>query len=160
MISSHAMRLRHSGAVHVIALAVTLTSTLGVISLAAQSGDKYTARLGWVPIAGPADRVNVTGKGAATAVLSGRKLTITGSFEGLAGPATVARLHKGIAKGARGNPIADLTITKAASGMISGSVDLMPDQIEALKQGKLYVQVHSAKGVAPDGSNLWGWLMK
>ena len=160
MISSHAMRLRSSRALAAIALAMALTGTLATISLAAQSGDKYTAQLRWVPTAGPADRVNVIGKGAATAVLSGRKLTITGSFEGLAGPATVARLHRGVAKGARGNPIADLTITKAASGTISGSVDLMPDQIEALKQGKLYVQVHSEKGVAPDGSNLWGWLLK
>jgi len=133
---------------------------LAAASAAAQGGDKYTARLGWVPTAGANDRANVTGKGTATAVLAGRKLTITGSFEGLAAPATVARLHRGIAKGARGNPIADLTITKAASGMLSGAVDLTADQVESLKQGKLYVQIHSEKGVAPDGSNLWGWFLK
>ena len=127
---------------------------------AAQAGDKYSARLGWVPTAGPNDRVNVTGRGTATATLSGRKLTITGSFEGLAGPATVARLHRGIAKGARGNPITDLTITKGASGTLSGAIDLTPEQVESLRQGRLYVQIHSEKGVAPDGSNLWGWFLK
>jgi hypothetical protein len=38
-----------------------------------------------------------------------------------------------------------------------------------LKQGKVYLQVHSEKGIAPeqgkvhavvDNSNLWGWLLK
>jgi CHRD domain-containing protein len=148
--------VRQSG----VAIAMLLAAVLAAASAFAQSGDKYTARLGWVPVAGGPDRANVTGKGVATAVLSGRKLTITGSFEGLAAPATVARLHRGVAKGARGNPIADLTVTKAATGMLSGSVDLSADQVESLKQGKLYLQVHSEKGVAPDGSNLWGWFLK
>jgi hypothetical protein len=123
----------------------------------AQGGDKYTARLFWVPTAG-AERV--TGKGSATATLSGRSLTISGSFEGLGGPATVARLHEGIAKGARGKTLTDLTITKAASGTISGSATLTAEQVEALRQGKLYIQIHSDKGVAPDGANLWGWLLR
>jgi hypothetical protein len=130
------------------------------LPLTAQSGEKFTARLAWVPTAGAADRVNVTGKGSATGTLTGRKLAITGSFEGLAAPATIARLHQGVAKGARGAAIMDLTVSKAASGMLSGSVDLTTAQVDALRQGKLYVQLHSEKGVAPDGSNLWGWFLK
>jgi hypothetical protein len=126
---------------------------------AAQSGDKFTARLGWVPTTG-ADRPNVTGKGTATATLSGTTLTIAGSFDGLAAPATIARLHEGVAKGARGRAITDLTITKGVSGPISGSAALTKEQLESLKQGKLYVQIHSEKGVAPDGSNLWGWFLR
>lgn len=146
-----------------VAIAIVVGLTIAVLhsaSAAAQSGEKYVARLGSVPIAGPTERPNVTGKGTSTAVLSGRKLTITGTFEGLAAPATIARLHRGAAKGARGNAIADLTVTKAVSGTISGSVDLTAEQVESLKQGKLYVQLHSEKGVAPDGSNLWGWFLK
>ena len=108
----------------------------------------------------PTDRPNVIGKGSATATLAGRKLTISGAFEGLAAPATVARLHRGIAKGARGAAISDLTVTQAASGKLAGSVDLTTEQVEALKQGKLYVQLHTAKGVPPDGSTLWGWFLK
>jgi hypothetical protein len=150
------LRLKNAG----LAFALIAATILATEFVAAQGGDKYTARLGWVPTAGPNDRVNVTGKGTATATLSGRKLAITGSFEGLAGPATVARLHRGIAKGARGNSIADLTITKAASGTLSGSLDLTQEQVDSLRQGKLYVQIHSEKGVAPDGSNLWGWFLK
>jgi hypothetical protein len=125
----------------------------------AAQGEKYTARLTWVPISG-AERANVTGKGSASATLTGTKLAISGTFEGLAAPATVARLHRGIAKGARGPAITDLTITMGTSGTITGSADLSAADVENLKQGKLYLQVHSEKGVQPDGSNLWGWLLK
>jgi hypothetical protein len=140
-------------------VAITLAAFALPLPLSAQGTETYTARLGWVPTT-PTDRPNVTGKGSATATLAGRKLTISGAFDGLAAPATVARLHRGIAKGARGSAIGDLTVTQAASGKLAGSVDLTAEQVEALKQGKLYVQLHTAKGVAPDGSTLWGWLLK
>jgi len=140
-------------------VAITIAAFALPAPLSAQGADTYTARLGWVPTT-PADRPNVTGKGSATATLAGRKLTIAGAFEGLAAPATQARLHLGIAKGARGSSIGDLTVTQAASGKLSGAVDLTAEQVEALKQGKLYIQLHSAKGVAPDGSTLWGWFLK
>jgi hypothetical protein len=140
----------------IVAIVTAATAFPGPLS--AQT-DSYTARLGWVPTT-PTDRPNVTGKGSATATLAGRKLTIAGAFEGLAAPATMARLHRGIAKGARGSSIADLTVTQAANGKLSGSLELTPEQVEALKEGKLYVQLHTAKGVPPDGSTLWGWFLK
>jgi hypothetical protein len=139
--------------------AIALTAIATSAPLTAQNDDTYTARLGWVPTT-PADRPNVVGKGSATATLAGRKLTIAGAFEGLAAPATVARLHQGIAKGARGAAISDLTVTPGANGKLSGAVDLTPEQVEALKQGKLYLQLHTGKGVPPDGSTLWGWFLK
>ena len=138
-------------------------------AISAQSGDKYTVRLGMVPAANANQQALVTGKGTATAVLAGNRLTINGSFEGLSAPATAARVHYGIAKGARGKAIADLTVSKAASGTISGAVTLTPEQLEGLKQGRLYIQVHSERGIPPeqgkaqpdvDNSNLWGWLLK
>src|SRR4029079_1043248 len=134
-----------------------------------QTADKYTARLGMVPAANGTQQALITGKGAATATLAGNRLTISGTFEGLPAAATAARLHQGIAKGARGKAFADLTISKTASGTTSGSVTLTADQVEALKQGKIYLQVHSEKGIAPeqgkvdanvDNSKLWGWLLK
>ena len=142
---------------------------LAAVAVGAQTGDKYNVRLGMVPAANGAQQALVTGKGAATATLAGNRLTIAGTFEGLPAPATAARLHLGVAKGARGKAFADLTITKAASGTISGSVMMTPAQLEALKQGRLYLQVHSERGIAPeqgkvqpdvDNSNLWGWLLK
>ncbi len=144
----------------VVTVAITAALVASAVPLIAQGGEKFTARLSAVPIAGPNDRGNVTGKGTATGALNGRKLTISGTFEGLPASATIARLHQGIAKGARGAAITDLTISKGASGTLSGSVDLSAPQVEALRQGKLYIQVHGEKGVAPDGSNLWGWFLK
>jgi hypothetical protein len=126
----------------------------------AQSGDKYTARLGRIPVANAREGENIIGRGTATATLAGTKLAIAGSFEGMASPATVARLHRGIAKGARGPVIGDLTITKGTSGTISGAFNLTADQLADLKQGRLFVQVHSEKGMAPDGTNLWGWFLR
>ena len=145
---------------YVVTVAIAAACVASAAPLTAQGTEKFTARLGWVPTAGAADRANVTGKGSATGTLSGRKLTIAGSFEGLAAPATIARLHQGVAKGARGAAITDLTVSKGASGTLSGSIDLSAAQVEALRQGKLYIQLHSEKGVAPDGSNLWGWFLK
>jgi hypothetical protein len=48
-------------------------------------------------------------------------------------------------------------VTKAEKGTVSGTVELSPDQIEDLRNGRLYVQIQSQG--APDG-NLWGWLLK
>ena len=149
------MRLKSRG---VIALAAAVLLAAGS-AISAQSAEKYSVRLAWVPISG-ADRANVTGKGSATATLTGSKLAVTGSFEGLAASATAARIHQGVAKGARGPAIGDLVITKGTSGTISGGIALDKEQLESLKQGRLYIQVHSEKGVAPDGSSLWGWFLR
>jgi len=145
--------------VSVVAAVAAIGGMLG--PLLAQGGEKYTARLGWIPIAGANDRANVSGKGSVTATLAGTKLTFSGTFEGLPAPATMAQLHRGVAKGARGPVMSDLTVTKAAAGMITGTADLSAADVEALKAGRLYVQVHSEKGLPKeDGATLWGWLLK
>jgi hypothetical protein len=102
-------------------------------------------------------RATVTGSGSIAAVLTGTRLSITGTFEGLGGPATVARLHQGVVTGVRGPALSELTISKAAAGSVSGTVTLSAEQVDDLKKGKLYIQIHSEK--APDG-NLWGWLLR
>ena len=151
------------------AAALVAASLVLAAAVNAQTGDKYTVRLGMVPAANATQQALVAGKGSATAVLAGNRLTINGSFEGLPAPATAARVHYGIAKGARGKAIGDLTISKGTSGTISGALTLTPEQLEGLKQGRLYLQVHSERGIAPeqgkaqpevDNSNLWGWLLK
>ena len=125
-------------------------------ALIAQSGETYKARLSAIA-ADARTRPQLAGLGSASAVLSGSKLTVTGSFDGLLSPATVAQLRAGVAAGTRGPVVQELTISKAVSGMISGSSDLTPQQIEALHKGGLYVQISSEK--APDGV-LWGWLLR
>lgn len=148
------MNVRHS--VAIAALLVGVASPLP--PLLAQNSTTFSARLEWVPTT-PRERPNVTGKGSATATLSGSRLAITGSFEGLPAAATVARLHRGVAIGARGPVIADLVATKGASGTITGSADLSPEQVDDLRRGRLYLQLHSEKGVE-DGSTLWGWFLE
>jgi hypothetical protein len=122
----------------------------------AQGVETYKARLSAVP-ADARTRPSLAGIGSATGTLSGNKLTITGSFEGLLSPATMAQLHSAAAAGVRGPVIGDLTITKATSGSISGSFGLTPEQVEGFHKGGLYIEIHSEK--APDGV-IWGWLIK
>jgi len=122
----------------------------------AQNQERYKARLATVPMDGGM-REAVAGSGSATAVLAGTRLTITGTFEGLRSPATVARLHNGPTKGVRGAPLADITVSKGMTGTLTGSVDLTPEQLQNLRKGQLYIQISSEK--APDG-NLWGWLLR
>lgn len=115
----------------------------------------YQARLSTVPIdLGMAS--TIAGSGSLTATLEGRTLTVSGKFSGLKTPATVARLHRSPNRGIRGAAIADLAVTAATSGEVSGTADLTAAQVEDLAKGRLYVQLHSEK--APDG-NLWGWLL-
>jgi hypothetical protein len=121
--------------------------------LAAQAAPAYRGRLSPVPVAAASPAI--TGVGSVTATLAGTRLTIAGTFEGLASAATFAKLHRA-PKGIRGPAVFDLTVTPGTSGKISGSLDLSPSQVEDLSRERFYVQLHSEK--APDG-NLWGWLL-
>ena len=129
---------------------------LSLLPAAAQNEVRYKVRLAPVPM-DIAMRSTVAGSGSATAVLKGTSLTITGSFEGLRSSATAARLHQGPTMGLRGMPFADLMISKATNGTITGSVALSPEQGRALERGRVYLQISSER--APDG-NLWGWFVR
>ena len=122
----------------------------------AQTPEPFKARLSWAPISA-VERASVTGMGSVSAVLAGRRLSVTGSFEGLQTPATVGRVHRGIAKGVRGPSVFDLTITKGTSGSITGAFDLTPEQVEGLRAGRFYIQIDSEK---TSEGNLWGWISR
>jgi len=125
------------------------------VSLAAQTKETFKTRLSATP-ADARTRAALAGSGSASAALDGTKLTITGTFDGLISPATSAELHSAVAAGVRGPKIADLTISKAMSGSISGSADLTPQQLTSLHKGGLYVLIISEK--ATEGV-LWGWFL-
>ena len=130
-------------------LCLTLIST-------ASAAELLNARLTMMPI----DEVNrgiVTGSGSAAAELDGNTLTLTGTFMGLRGSATIARLHRSLDKGIRGTALYDLDVTPDTQGSITGNVELTPEEVELLLTGRLYIQIHSTS--APEG-NLWGWLLK
>jgi hypothetical protein len=135
-------------------------TALAIVAAALSSGPAlsaqtltYKARLSLVPVA--SSRSGLAGAGSATATLAGRSLSVRGTFEGLNSAATIAKIHLG-PRGIRGPVMFDLKVTKAASGTLTGTFALTPEQVEAVKAGRFYIQVHSEN--APDG-NLWGWLL-
>lgn len=140
-------------------LLASLSAVLLVVwtpaSALAQSGKTFKARLSPVPI-DVSMQATVAGSGSVTAVLTGSRLVIDGTFNGLRSPATTARVHLG-RKGVRGPAFFDLKVSSGTSGTIGGTLQLTPLQIDGLDKESFYVQLDSEK--APDG-NLWGWLLQ
>jgi hypothetical protein len=101
-------------------------------------------------------RADSSGSGSVTATLEGSKLMLEGAFSGLLGVPTSAHLCMGSLPGVRGPLIADLVVSPATSGRLSGTVQLNPQQLAALRKSSLYVEIDSGK--APEG-DLWGWIM-
>ena len=141
------------------AAAFLTAALLSLVSVSAaqnrQNAESFKARLSPVPI-NLSMMSTIAGTGSLTATLTGKQLTIQGTFEGLRSPATTVQIRRG-PKGIRGPAILDLTVTPAMKGTVSGTLTLTPDQIADLRNGRLYVQIQSER--APDG-NLWGWLLK
>src|SRR5258708_7191010 len=127
---------------------LALAGAVMMWTLAAHGQETFQTRLSPVPIDARLAPI-VTGHGSVSAVLAGSKLNVTGSFEGMRSPAITAHLHQSKLTGIPGVVTHELTVTKAMSGNISGSVDLTPAEVEALRKGMVYVQVHSEG--APDG---------
>ncbi len=126
----------------------------GAIVAAAQDAKTFKSRLATVPVEASTAAV-LTGSGEVTAVLTGNRLSVKGTFKGLQAPATAARLHVAPI-GLRGPAMLELTVTRATSGTISGELTLTPIQADHVTRNRVYVQLHSEK--APDG-NLRGWLL-
>jgi hypothetical protein len=115
----------------------------------------YKARLSPLGVTN-ATVATTTGIGAVTATLTGPRLAIEGTFEGLTGAATAANLRRG-PKGIPGPVIAEIAFPKASSGKLSEALELTPAQVDDLRAGRLYLQIHSER--APEGS-IRGWLLK
>ena len=109
---------------------------VGAAALTAQQPKTYRARLSPVPI-DVSMQATVAGSGSVSAVLTGTKLAVTGTFEGLKSPATIAQIHKGPTRGVRGPNMLDLAVIKtdAASGTISGSFDAHGDPGRRPREG-------------------------
>jgi hypothetical protein len=152
------MRQRRLAVIAAILTAALLSLVSARAAQNGQSAEVFKARLSPVPI-NISMMSTIAGIGSLTATLQGKQLTIQGTFEGLRSPATTAQIHRA-PKGIPGPAIpdlGDLTVTKAEKGTVSGTLELSPDQISDLRNGRLYVQIQSER--APDG-NLWGWLLK
>jgi hypothetical protein len=133
-------------------LAMVTLAGLGVVQ--AQPGRIFKTRLSPVPVA--AYNANIIGSGSVTATLHGNTLSVSGTYEGLASPATQAKIFKSPKPGIRGEAILDLTVSGGTSGTIAGELTLTAAQVQEVSASRYYVQVFSEK--AAEG-NLWGWLM-
>jgi len=138
----------------VILRIVSLVAAILLAAPPAFAAENYQTDIGPTPKNG-SQGANAQGRGTVLATLDNSKFTLQGKFSGLSSPATEARLHMGNVMGGTGPAIGGLRITQAQSGEISGTFTLTPDQIAALKLGKLYVILDSQS--APKG-NLWGWF--
>src|SRR5689334_18047744 len=114
----------------------------------------FRARLSPVPVE-TTNASRITGSGLVTATLDGARLTIAGTFQGMKSPATIAQVHMG-QRGVRGPVEFDLQIDKSPNGQVSGVITLTKIQIDTLRRGWYYIQIHAEQ--APEG-NLWGWLL-
>lgn len=120
--------------------------------------EAYKARLSTMPVENARLAV-LAGSGTATATLTGGSLTVRGTFEGMKTPVTIAQIRLG-PRGIRGPVMFDLVITKSATdegaGTLAGTFALTPEQVEAVKSSRFYVQINGEK--AQDGG-VWGWLL-
>ncbi len=113
----------------------------------------FRARLSPLPVDGRLVRT-ITGVGQVRAALAGDRLTITGTFRGLASPATAAHVHIAPA-GERGPAVGPLEVSTSPEGDITGSVVLSIEDSAALLAQSLYIQIHSEEN--PEGE-LRGWI--
>lgn len=134
------------------ALLLCLCSLLLTSTVYAQS-ETYRARLSPMPVS-PQTVTTITGNGEVILTLSGTTLTVTGTFSGMSSAATVAHLHNG--PPAQPGPVVHtLQVSTAPAGDINATLELTPEQVTALKQNALYVQIHSANN---PGGELRGWI--
>ena len=140
-------------------LRAVLTVAFGLcvaVPAGAAAAEKYQVYLSAMPF-NDATQPIMQGKGTATATLEGDTLSISGSFAGLTGPATKARLSVSRGPGIPGTPLVDLALTGDVAGKVIGRTKLDPSQLAALRSRKLYIQIDSEK--MPSG-HLWGWLLE
>jgi hypothetical protein len=137
-----------------------LALAFAALSAPALAAD-YQTNLGPMPLDDETKAV-IAGRGEATASFDGHTLTVKGSFHGLPSNATEAHIFIGQWIGVPGNQALDLDVTKATEGTIGGTLKLSSAQAQALKTGRLYIQINSEKAPeqypwGPKGT-LWGWI--
>jgi hypothetical protein len=90
-------------------LVFAILPMIGAAGLTAQQPKTYRARLSPVPI-DVSMQATIAGSGSVTAVLTSAKLALTGTFDGLKSPATIAQIHKSPVRGVRGPNVLDLAV--------------------------------------------------
>lgn len=135
-------------------LACLTTVLLAAHPPPAQADERFGGRLSRLPV-DPATAPAVRGSGEVSAVLAGDALTIVATFEGMSSPATAAHVHR--APAGRRGPIAfGVDVPGAAAGRIDQTIRLTDAQIDHLRAGRYYLQIHTENNA---GGELRGWLL-
>jgi hypothetical protein len=150
----HKTRGRNGIVISTIVSRLAAAAFCVAFSVPAFAGENYQTDIGPTPKNGKQGD-STQGRGTVLATLNDNKFSLQGKFSGLSSSATDAHLSMGYVMGGTGPAIGDLAIAQAPSGGISGTFTLTRDQIDALKNGRLYVMLNSQS--APKG-NLWGWF--
>lgn len=146
------MKLGHKTFSKLITSFVCTLALVLSVSAAAQSGT-FRARLSPMPTT-PQTVTTITGEGEVILTLAGNTLTVRGNFAGMNSAATMAHVHNG--PPAQPGPVVhQLEVTKMPAGEISAVLELTDEQVTALHNNALYIQVHSETN--PPGE-LRGWI--
>ncbi|MEO2181783.1 MAG: CHRD domain-containing protein [bacterium] len=135
-------------------LTTTVFAAFLLISATSQAQiETYRARLSPMPTT-PQTVTTITGEGEVLLTLNGHTLSIQGKFEGMTSVATMAHIHNG-PPAQPGPVIHQLGVSSASAGEINAELELTDQQITALRNNSLYIQIHS--GNNPPGE-LRGWI--
>ena len=141
------MKLGRLFSLFLFSLSVTLVST------SVQAQEVYRARLSPMPTT-PQSVADITGEGEVILTLNGNALSVEGNFSGISSATTMGHIHNG-PPAQPGPVIHRLEVTAALSGNISAELELTDEQVTALRNNELYVQIHSENN-AP--GELRGWI--
>ena len=137
-----------------VVLACVLAGAAGGGPLVAQSAEEFAGRLSRMPV-DRATSPSISGGGEVRATLAGSELTVSATFAGMSSVATAAHVHR--APIARPGPVAfTLDVPETAAGRIEETLTLTDAQLETLRDGMYYLQIHTADN--PRGE-LRGWLL-
>ena len=141
------MKLGRLFSLFLFSLSVTL------VSMSMQAQEVYRARLSPMPTT-PQSVADITGEGEVILTLNGNALSVEGNFSGMSSATTMGHIHNG-PPAQPGPVIHRLEVTAALSGNISAELELTDEQVTALRNNELYVQIHSENN-AP--GELRGWI--
>ena len=141
------MKLGRLFSLFLFSLSITL------VSMNVQAQEVYRARLSPMPTT-PQTVTDITGEGEVILTLNGNALSVEGNFSGMSSATTMGHIHNG--PPAQPGPVVHrLEVTAASSGNISAELELTDEQVTALRNNELYVQIHSENN-AP--GELRGWI--
>ena len=141
------MKLGRLFSLFLFSLSVTL------VSMSVQAQEVYRARLSPMPTT-PQSVADITGEGEVILTLNGNALSVEGNFSGISSATTMGHIHNG-PPAQPGPVIHRLEVTAAPNGNISAELELTDEQVSALRNNELYVQIHSENN-AP--GELRGWI--